>query len=247
MQRIPIAVLSTAILVSVTTVRAAPSDTLVRDTAEEIESLTLSPTGVSPVTTSTATPDAAAGGFSLSLRSLGALSLAAEAAEQADPYRNYFNLKVGPLWFLDDLDDFDVGIYTEGVFGYRILRFLAVELASGYFYGEDPDGTVEAEAYGIPIQLQLRGTYWIRFLELYAGLGAGAYYIESEVDLGPIDDSESDWVFGGSAFLGVTANFGRLFVGVEGKYILTDDIDAAGGGTVNLEGVTVLGSFGVRF
>lgn len=247
MQRIPIAFLSAVILMSVTTVSAAPSEGLVRDTVQEIESLTLSPAGVCSPTPSTTTSVPGANALSLSLNALGSLSLAAEAADEADPFRNYLALKVGPLWFLDDLDDFDVGIYTEGVFGYRILRFLAVELASGYFYGEDSHGTVEADAFGVPIQLQLRGSYWFRFLEVYAGIGAGTYYVESEVDVGPLDDRESDWVFGGNAFLGVTANFGRLFVGVEGKYILTDDIDAAGGGTVNLEGVTAMGALGVRF
>ena len=40
---------------------------------------------------------------------------------------------------------------------------------------------------------------------------------------------------------------GQFFVGIEGKYIITDDIDAAGGGTVNLEGVTAMAIFGLRF
>ena len=246
MQRIRIAFLSLVVLFLLSPVALAQEDPGLPGIIEEIDGLTIAPVGLHTAT-QTALPAVGAQAFSLSLGAISAVVPSAPGLERTDPFRNYLTLKAGPLYFIDDLDDLDVGVNAEAAFGYRILRNLAVELTSGYFWGKDPHGVVEAEAWGVPIQLQLRGSCWIASLELYAGVGAGGYYVATHVDVGPVGDSENDWVLGGNAFVGFKYNFEKLFVGIEGKYIITDDIDSAGGGTVNLEGVTAMAMFGLRF
>jgi len=144
----------------------------------------------------------------------------------------YITAKLGPLWFLEDLEDFDVGFNGEIAVGNRIFSFLAVEFQSGYFWGEDGS---DAEFWGVPFVLNAKGILPLFFLEAYAGIGVGGYYVNFDV---PGDD-EDDFVFGGNIFLGAGFDLGPVGLGLEAKYILTDDINVPGS-DISFEGVALM-------
>jgi hypothetical protein len=158
---------------------------------------------------------------------------------------SYIVGRLGPLWFIEDLEDLDTGFNAEVGFGYRALPFLAFEIHSGYFWGED-DGTPDSELWGVPIVANVKLIIPILILEVYAGAGIGGYYIDTEASGGvagvpQFDDEEEDIVVGGNAFVGAGFTLGPVGLGVEGKYIHTDDFDVAGGGHANLQGFAAMG------
>lgn len=159
----------------------------------------------------------------------------------------YLSLKLGPQWYLGDFDDLDVGLYSEIALGVELLPILALEVASGYFWGEDDSSSADVDLWGVPILAQAKVTLPIWILHVYGGLGVGVYYVDTDVDVGPISDDESDWVFGGNAFLGAAVSISRLFAGLELKYTITEDVDVAFGGSENLEGISLLAVLGFRF
>ena len=143
----------------------------------------------------------------------------------------YVAARLGPLWFIDDLDDLDVGFNGEVAFGSRIFSFLALEIQSGYFWGEDGP----SEFWGVPLVLNAKGILPIFFLEAYAGIGFGGYYVNLDI---PGSD-EDDFVFGGNIFLGAGFDLGPVGVGLEGKYIQTAQFDAPGR-DVSFEGFALM-------
>jgi hypothetical protein len=133
----------------------------------------------------------------------------------------YISARLGPLWFLEDLEDFDVGFNGEIAVGNRIFSFLAVEFQSGYFWGEEDSDT---ELWGVPFVVNAKGILPLFFLEIYGGIGIGGYYINLDFPGGDDDD----FVFGGNIFLGAGLDVGPVGVGLEGKYILTEEFDTPG-------------------
>jgi hypothetical protein len=169
----------------------------------------------------------------------------AESPEEEHPPR-YVAAKVGPLWFIDDLEDLDVGFNGELAFGYQFIRFLALEFQTGGFWGEDPDGNVEGELWGFPAIINLRASIPIAFLEPYAGFGIGGYYIHVEADAPGTTRKDDGFVFGFNLFAGLAVNLGRLFVLGELKYIGTTEVDRPDE-DVSLEGVALMLGAGFRF
>jgi hypothetical protein len=190
-----------------------------------------------------ATGGAAASGPGL-LSAVAPVSLGAD--DGGGKSTTYIAARGGPLFYIGDLEDLGTGFTIEGAVGIQPIRFLAIEIQSGYFWGEDNDGTLQADLWGIPLLVNAKLCIPIFFLELYGGLGLGGYYVHAEADSGVVDDDEDDVVFGGNAFVGVDLDLGPLFVGVEGKYILTADVDAPGGGNFTLEGFAAMAVVGLR-
>jgi opacity protein-like surface antigen len=154
--------------------------------------------------------------------------------------------KVGPLWFIDDLEDLDVGFNGELAFGYQLIRFLALEFQTGGFWGEDPDGNVETELWGFPAVINLKASIPIAFLEPYGGIGVGGYFIHTEVDAPGTTRKDDDFVFGLNLFAGLAINLGRVFILGEVKYIGTVEADTPGE-DVSLEGLALMFGAGFRF
>lgn len=152
---------------------------------------------------------------------------------------SYVTAKLGPLWFIEDLEDFDVGLNFEAAFGSRLLSILAVEFQSGYFWGED--GSVDFS--GVPFLLNAKLILPIFFLEAYAGIGLGGYYVNIDAPGG----DEDDFVFGGNAFLGAGLDVGPVGVGLEGKYIQTDEFDAPGPGELSFQGFALMAYLTLQF
>jgi hypothetical protein len=159
----------------------------------------------------------------------------------------YVTGKLGPLFFIDDFKDLDVGLNAEVALGFQPISILALEVASGFYWGEEDRSSSDAELWGIPIVANAKVSIPVLILELYGGLGIGGYYIDTELKTPNVRDDDDDFVWGGNAFLGLNLNLGRLILGLEGKYILTEKADVAGGGRGSLEGLAAMVSFGLRF
>lgn len=156
---------------------------------------------------------------------------------------SYIRGRIGPLFFIEDLEDLDVGFDAEVAFGYRLMPFLAFEIQSGYFWGEYDEGGVKAELWGVPVVANLVAIVPVLILEVYAGIGVGGYYIDTDYN----GVGEDDIVLGGNAFVGVGLTLGPVELAVEGKYIHTADFDIPGGGEANLQAFAVLACVGIGF
>lgn len=150
-------------------------------------------------------------------------------------------VKVDYISFTDgDLEDVDLdtGVYV-GLEGYaRILTaplYLGIE--AGY---ANPDGDFDTELTYVPVELNLK--YAIPAAQTFViDLGAGASYNYAKFDNG---DSEDDWLFGGQFFIDANYTSGGFFIGINGKYQLTDEFEDF---DVELSNWRVGGQIGIMF
>lgn len=159
--------------------------------------------------------------------------------ERAEGNSSYTMLKVGPFYGRGDLDGLDTGIWGEVVFGRELLPFLAIEGMVGYFQADD-SGAVKSEIWGIPVMAQARAKIPVAILEPYAGVGLGGMYVDAEA--GPFYD-ETDFVFASSVFAGAAVGLGNLSVGIEGKYVATDEVN----GDFRVEGASAFAFVSLPF
>ena len=182
--------------------------------------------------------------------------------------RGYISFKAGIFSpESDDIDYFDTGFNGEIALGAYLNPNFAIEFGVGYFKTEaDISGTIFGISYterdeimAIPVTLTLKGIYPVDKLELFAGVGAGVYFIYGETDISiggypPISSSDWDTAFGPNVNLGVIYNINeKTFIGIEGKYLWTDaDFHAVVYGIpigldVDIEGFTATVNFGFKF
>jgi outer membrane protein W len=182
---------------------------------------------------------------------------------------SYAVIKGGAYFPTGDLDDteFDTGFNGEVAYGYYFQRNLALEIGVGYFETEASFSSTVAglpisekdEIWVIPVTLTAKGVTSAEGFELYVGVGAGAYFVDFEADLtiAAVEDSidDDDVLIGGILVLGANVDItSNVFVGVEGKYLLTNDAEFEGavfGVPVMVEtdinGFTLTGNLGIRF
>jgi outer membrane protein W len=185
---------------------------------------------------------------------------------------NYLAVKGGIYSPTGDLDDFnfDSAFNGEVAYGRYFNPNFAMEIGAGYFKsdasisGVDPifggSYAEEDEIKVIPIILSGKGIYPSRNFELYGEIGVGIYLADfegvvSHTVLGTIRLDDNDTVFGVN--LGVGANYNitkKVFIGVEGKYILTTDAEFQGTALgipfkveSDLNGFILTGNLGFRF
>jgi Outer membrane protein beta-barrel domain len=112
----------------------------------------------------------------------------------------------------------------------------------------NPDGNVlgiDTEVTFVPIELNLK--YAIPASpNLVFDLGAGASYnyVQEKVSLSGVSVSSDDWLFGGQVFADVNYTSGIFFIGINGKYQITEDIK---GGNYSYNNWRVGGQVGVMF
>jgi len=149
------------------------------------------------------------------------------AAEKAPLGAGNLAAKFDYINFTDgDLDDADVntGFYV-GVEGYYMIvpeLYLGVEV--GY---TNPDGNIDSldtELTYVPAELNLK--YAVEAAPRLAvdfGLGASYGYGKFEISGGGISDSVDDWLFGGQVFTDLNYKIDRFFIGINGKYQITEE------------------------
>ena len=179
------------------------------------------------------------------------------------PY--YFAFKGGIYEATDDLKEFDTAFYGEIAFNQYLTPNFAVEVAVGYFkldYSES--GSLngvsysgDIDIYAIPITANLKGVIPFKIGEFYAGAGIGGYYVDGEIDVGitgygSYSADDSDFIIGGQLLAGLSFDItDTVLIGVEGKYIFTDEakisMPQVESGEFNLNGYTITGVLGFRF
>jgi len=160
------------------------------------------------------------------------------AAEKASLGMGNLALKVDYINFTESAlehADADSGLYL-GIEGYtQILPALYLGLEAGY---ANPDGDVELTY--VPVELNLK--YAIPASpDFVMDLGAGASYNYAKFENGGSDD---DWLFGGQVFIDVNYTSGGFFVGINGKYQLTEDFSNS---SLSLDNWRVGGQVGIMF
>jgi hypothetical protein len=142
-------------------------------------------------------------------------------------------VKVDYITFTEDeFDDFDVesGSYV----GLEAFGEVAPSVYVGFEIGwanSDGDVTilgtnVDTEVIYVPIELNLK--YAVELAPMFiidfgAGLSYNFAYVEYEEP--DFDDDEDDWLLGGQFFVDLNYVFDPLFVGVNGKYQITEETD----------------------
>jgi len=193
---------------------------------------------------------------------------------------NYVVGKLGVFMPGDDLGDSDEfdgdnGFNGEIAIGHKYTDNVAVEVGLGYYSTESGFSTeyytgdiilgdwsldLDATVTVVPLTVSVKGILPVDRFNLYAGGGIGAYFGRLEWDakinsttLGyyKTDDSEWSTVFGGQFMAGFEYNLNdQMFLGVEGKYMLTGDAEwdtDLGDVESNLNGGAVTATVGYRF
>jgi hypothetical protein len=130
----------------------------------------------------------------------------------------YTRLSLGMFDPAGDISGLDTGYYAQVAMGKDLMAFLAVDVSLGYANAE---GAGDTELKLVPLFLNGRAQLPIVIFELYGGLGVGGLW--ADYDFGPNDDSE--FVLAGTAFLGAEVGLGKLALGLEYRYIATEDTD----------------------
>jgi hypothetical protein len=153
------------------------------------------------------------------------------AAERVPLGMGNISFKADYIKFTDgDLKDANVDsdyyIAVEGY--YMIVPELYMGVEVGY---TNPDGTIngsmgslDTELTYVPIELNLK--YAIEVapqLTVDFGGGASYGYGEFKISGSGISDSVDDWLFGGQGFADVNYKIDNFFIGINGKYQITED------------------------
>ena len=192
----------------------------------------------------------------------------------SEPVRYYFNsdspwyvaLKGGIYHPTNDLDEYDTGFYGEIALNRYLSKHFALEAGVGYFETSNSESesafvpligvlraSVDQDIYVVPLTLSIKAIMPFKVGEGYIGAGVGSYFVESDLELKvtglrPVSDSDDDVIFGGQLFGGLNYNItDTILIGLEGKYIFTEDYDMHDGLEANLDGFIATGFLGFRF
>jgi opacity protein-like surface antigen len=163
-------------------------------------------------------------------------------AEENAKKLNYTQAKVGMFQPTGDMDDvnYDNGGDFSIAYGRYLNKYLVLEAGFDVFGAEQNLSGSNAQAGSYTQDnflvaaagfITLKGEYSAGPVDLFGGFGGGIYSVSlaSEIDssrLGDLDTDDSDGVFGVHVVAGANYNINeRFFVGLEGKYRWTDDVE----------------------
>ena len=156
---------------------------------------------------------------------------------------NYGLVKVGMFQPSGDMDDanYDNGGDLSLVYGRYLNRYLVLEAGFDVFgsdqktiYGYNPrvgDYRQDNSLVAVAGLVTLKGEMPVGPVDLFGGIGGGIYSVTLSSDIDSsryydISTDDSDGVFGMHVVAGANFNINdRFFVGVEGKYRWTGDVD----------------------
>jgi hypothetical protein len=146
------------------------------------------------------------------------------AAEKLPLGEGNIAVKLDWIKFTDDgLGDVDAdsGFYI-GLEGYgMVVDDLYLGLEAGYTNPDGKAGPYDFKLTFVPVELNLK--YAVEAApQLIFDIGAGLSYSYGKVKVS--DSSESDWLFGGQFFADLNYTFSQFFIGISGKYQITENI-----------------------
>jgi hypothetical protein len=193
------------------------------------------------------------------------------SAAASNSYSNYGRIGLGVHDFSSSLDDvgYDAGVAVSATYGNYLTEYLVIEGTVSFFESdrETIGSTATAGTYttddtlGVgALLVTMKAEIPLDRVAFYGGVGVGGYAValDSEIEttsLGDFNTDEDDYVLGAHVVAG--GNFDitdRIFVGIEGMYRWTDDVDIVKvvgsvpiSITDNLNGYTVSVTCGFRF
>jgi len=159
------------------------------------------------------------------------------AAEKYDLGMGNIALKVDYINFTDDaFDQIDLenGVYVGLEGYYAIYPNLYLGLEAGWA-GSKNDDTINTDAFGevdvdikvtyIPVELNLKYAIPIS-PDWVVDFGGGISYNYFKIKAEDIDEDADDWLLGGQVFTDITYKISKeWFIGINGKYQFTDDLE----------------------
>lgn len=187
----------------------------------------------------------------------------------ASEYKNYAKVNLGMSDHTGDLDDagYGAGFDVGATYGRYLGNYLAIEGGTNFFQtNQKIDGsntvagsyTRKDSIFVNSLLATLKGEIPVGPVTLYGGAGVGGYFVTLYSDIetsrqGDYDKDDDDIVFGAHLVAGGHYDITpRFFVGVEGMYRWTGDVDIqdnSGSVPVQVEGdlngytMTVLAGF----
>jgi outer membrane protein W len=162
-----------------------------------------------------------------------------------------------------DLNGFDNGFSGGVAFGFQFTPNIAAELGLGWFYTEGEKtvtigGSARQQHYDIdvwPFTLTLKGMLPYGKWEFFGLAGGGIYSVSVPYSGNgynhypyPYYYNDYDYIWGGYLGGGIHYNITqRFFLGVEGKYLWTEQASFSGINGFKLDGVISNAVFGFRF
>lgn len=160
--------------------------------------------------------------------------------------QSYVTINPGVYFFTGDIEDeHPMGFHGDFVFGHSIYPDLFLEGGIGYFHDGVSDGN---DVRGYLLHIGAKKMFPVNRWNLFLGAGIGMGRTEYLGTLkGVYIDEEDDIVFGHFS-LGADYNINsRLFLGFEGKYLMTSEADYGQGVSVDVNGFAPMVRFGFRF
>lgn len=158
---------------------------------------------------------------------------------RGDSTNDYTMIKGG--FYEPDSGSLDDGYIVNLAFGHYFTQFLALELEIGYLNSEGSPASLIDTIRGAPLMANARVSVPVWILEVYGGGGVGAIYYDIEGVFSVLDTD--GWLFAGNFFFGADLDLSdTIFLGVEAKYYLTEDL-----GSGDLDALAVFATLGVRY
>jgi hypothetical protein len=178
---------------------------------------------------------------------------AVNALEKAPLGKGNIAFKVDYIQFTDDIfDEFDADDgYYLAIEGYGKISgslYLGGEVGYGKAEGElrAPGMKFDIDIYYIPIELNMKYVAPITpQFSIDMGAGISANYFEgdvSDVSFALLDEDE--WLFGAQFFIDANITFNRLFIGINTKYQITENVNDD---TFDLYNWRIGGQVGIMF
>ena len=162
-----------------------------------------------------------------------------------------------------DLNGFDNGFNGEFAFGLQFTPNIAAEFGLGFLYtgGEKTIGRGTSASqvhYDLdvwPFTLTLKGIFPYKKWEFFGLAGGGIYSVSAPYNVNgyyhypyPYYYNDYDYIWGGYLGGGIHYNVTpRFFLGVEGKYLWTEQANFSGINGFKLDGVITNAVIGFRF
>ena len=155
--------------------------------------------------------------------------------------RERFTLKGG--YYGSGEDEIDDGYILLGSWLRPISPGFSSEVEIGYLDADGTDNGVDHDLWAIPLMAGGRFTVPIgQRLEFYIGLGLGSFYYDAEAKALGVTVDADGFLFAGDGYFGADIALGRsLYLGLEGKYYLTDNASNLDGGLDAYVGLVTLG------
>jgi len=162
---------------------------------------------------------------------------------------NYFAVKGGIFSPRADLDDLNLedGYAINFSVGHYFSDRFVVEFGTEILQADGDLNGVSRDILILPVTATAKYIVPTGVGDFYLGAGAGVYFARLEQTIGGVTSREHDVVLGGHILGGANLDItDDVFVGIEGKWMLTDTAKFFGQ-ELTLSGATLTGHAGMRF